>query len=176
MCRSWFAGRKFAGWLPIVLWASVVDAQTCMVLSPPTIAADGTASLDLSLYSARGSEPAAVQWTFQYPSASIQTLTVDDGPVLTSAGKTAMCFGDASSFNCLAVGNNSKAIGNGIIAKLLAVLAPGATTAAIVIKSPLAASTAGYLIPVISKVIPGPGANAPSDCRPQLHRRDPVGK
>jgi hypothetical protein len=147
-----------------------------MVLSSPTIAANGTASLDLSLYSARGTEPAAVQWTFQYSSSSIQTLTVDDGPALTSVGKTAMCSGDAAAYNCLAVGTNTKPISNGIIAKLTAVLAPGATAATIAIKSPLAASAAGYLIPVKSKVLPGSGADDLPDCRPGLHRRVPAGK
>ncbi len=176
MFGSWFGNRKSVRWLPIVLWASGVNAQTCMVLSPPTIAASGTATLDLLLYSARGSEPATVQWTFQYPSSSIQALTVDDGPALTSAGKTAMCSGDASAYNCLAVGTNTKAIGSGIIAKLTAVLAPGATTADILIKSPLGASAAGYLIPVKSKVLPGSGVDDLPDCRPRLHRRVPAAK
>jgi hypothetical protein len=171
-----FANRKSLRWLPIVFWVNLVNAQTCMVLSPPTIAANGTVSLDLSLYSARGKEPAAVQWTFQYPASIIQTLTVGDGPALTSAGKTAMCFGDSAAYNCLAVGTNTKTIGNGIIAQLTVVLAPGFTTAPIVVDSPLGASTAGYLISVISRVIPSPGPGVASDCRPQLQRRTPIGR
>jgi len=147
-----------------------------MVLSPPNISANGTASLDLSLYSARGGEPTTVQWTFEYPSSRIQSLAVDEGPALTSAGKTAMCSGDGAAYNCVAVGTNTKAIGNGIIAKLTAVLAPGATAAAIQIKSPLGASSAGYLIPIRSIVLSGSGADVPSDCKPQPPKRAPVRK
>ena len=173
----WLANRKSLRYVPIVLWASgVANAQTCIVLSPPTSAANGAASLDLSLYSARGKEPATLQWTLQYPSSSMQTLTVDDGPALISAGKTMICSGDAAAYNCLAVGTNTKTIGNGIIAKLTAVLAPGVNTPTILIQSGLGASSAGFLIPVISKVIPSGRADVPPDCRPQLQRRAPVGK
>lgn len=176
MTATRFANRNLARWLLIAIGVTGLDAQTCLVLSPTTVSTNGTALLDLSLYSARGKEPAVVQWTFQYQSSSIQTLTVDDGPVLTAAGKTAMCSGGASSYSCLAVGTNTNAIGNGIIARLIAVLVPGATTADILIKSPQAASSSGYLIPVLSEIAPSSRAGVYSDCRPQLQRRLPVGK
>lgn len=175
MSGFWFTHPKSLCWLSLILCGSGVHAQTCMVLSPPTIAANGTASLDLSLFSPQGKGPAALQWIFQYSSTNIQTLTVDDGTELTAAGKTAMCAGGATAFNCLAVGDNKRTIGNGIIAKLTAVLAPGATMVPILIKSALAASPDGYLIRVMSKVLSDPDANVTSECRPQLQRR-PVGK
>jgi hypothetical protein len=123
-------------WLPIILWTSALGAQTCLVLSPATITTDHTAWLDLALYSSPGSAPAAVQWTFQYRSSNISSLTVDDGPMLTSAGKTAICTGNAAATNCLAVGHNTKTVANGVIAKVTAVLAPGATTAPVQITNP----------------------------------------
>jgi hypothetical protein len=144
-----------------------------MVLSPPTIAANGTASLDLSLYSERGKEPATIQWTFQYPSSSIATLRVDDGPALTSAGKTLMCAANTVGQNCLAVGTNANAIGNGIIAKLTAVLAPEATTATILITSTLGASSAGYLTPVASRIMLDRDLGVPPPCKPLQVRRRP---
>src|SRR5580704_11564749 len=98
------AARKALCGLPILLLTSGLTAQTCLVLSPATISSDGTASMNLSLYSAPGTPPAAVQWTFQYPSSNIRSLTVDDGPMLTAAGKITMCAGDAAAYKCLAVG------------------------------------------------------------------------
>ena len=171
-----FAKRKSLRWLPIVMWISGLNAQTCIVLSAPTVSPDGTASLDLSLYSVRGNEPAALQWTFQYSSTNIQTLTVNDGPALTPAGKTTICRGDAPSLTCLAVGNNTKTIASGIVAKVTAVLAPGGTAAPIQITSALAVSSSGYQIPLMAKVLASRDATVPSDCVPQLQRRAPVGK
>lgn len=155
--------RKAGCWLPIILWTSGLNAQTRLKLSPATITADGTALLDLSLYSSPGTEPAAVQWTFQYQSSSISSLTVDDGPMLTLAGKAAFCAGDASAYRCMAAGANMKTIASGVIAKVTAVLAPGASTATIQITNCLGASTAGSPIPISSIIIPATGAKASSD-------------
>ena len=79
----------------------------------------------------------------------------------TAAGKTAICAGGSAAYKCLAVGANTKTIANGILAKLTAVLVPGATTP-IVITSALATSVTGNLIPMK----PIAGANhVSSDCR-----------
>jgi hypothetical protein len=161
---------RFCG---ILLSVSGVNAQTCLVLSPPVIATNGTVSLNLSLYSSPGKAPAAVQWTFQFASSGVKNLTVDDGPGLISAGKTAMCFGDAAAYNCMAAGMNAKTIANGIIAKLSAEIAPGSATAIILIKSAIGASSEGYVIPVISKVLPSAGIDPPPACRSRSQRRDP---
>jgi hypothetical protein len=162
------ASRKAIRWLPILLgtslWTGGLAAQSCLVLSPATVSSGGVALLNLSLYSSPEAAPAAIQWTFQYASSNIRSLTVDDGPVLTAAGKTAMCSGNADSYNCLAVGFNSNAIAGGVIAQVTAVLAPGATTAAISIARSLASSAAGNLIPISPK-IPSAGAYVSPDCR-----------
>ena len=152
-------------WLSLLLGINGLNAQTCLVLSPATIAADGTASMDLSLYSSSVEPPAAIQWTFRYPASSISSLTVDDGPMLTSAEKTAICAGDAAAYKCLAVGANAKTITNGVIAKVTAVLAPGASTATIQITNTLGASAAGYVIPISSRIKPATGADVSNDCR-----------
>ncbi len=149
----------------IPIWPGALNAQTCLVLSPATITADGSALLDLSLFMPPGAAPAAVQWTFQYPSTSISSLTVDDGPMLTSAGKTAICSGSAAAYHCLAVGLNTKSIGNGVIAKVTAVLAPGASTPAIVITDSFGASTSGKAIPIPLRIQTPAGAKVSSDCR-----------
>jgi hypothetical protein len=159
------ASRKALFWLPILLWTSALAAQNCLVLSPGAVSSDGTALLNLSLYSAPGTAPAAVQWTFQYASSNIRSLTVDDGPMLTSAGKTALCAGSAAAYTCLAVGLNAKTIASGVIAKVTAALAPGASTAEISLASSLAASAAGNLIPISPKIVYTTSANVSSDCR-----------
>ncbi len=166
MCGFQSAARKAPFWLPILLWTSGLSAQTCLVLSPATLTPDRTAWLDLALYSSSGAAPAAVQWTFQYPSSSISSLAVDDGPVLTSAGKTAICVGNSAAYSCLAVGRNQKTIANGVIAKVTAVLAPGATTAAVQITNPRAVSAAGDRIPISWRIGLITGANASSECPP----------
>lgn len=161
-----FVKGKCHRWFAVVLWSSGLSGQTCLVLSPPTVTS-GTASWNLSLDSAPGTEPAAVQWTFQYSNSDIKDLTVDEGPVLTSAGKTVMCAGDAAAYTCLTVGANTKTIANGTIARLTGVLASSIATATILIKSSLGASTDGYVIPVSPKVILGSGTDVSSSCRPQ---------
>jgi len=124
----------------------------------------GAALLNLSLYSSPGTEPATVQWTFEYAASNIRSLTVDDGPMLTSAGKTAMCAGEAAGYNCLAVGLNTNTIASGVIAKVTAVLAPGAGAAAISIANSFAASAVGNLIPISPRIV-STGSHVASDCR-----------
>jgi hypothetical protein len=85
--------------------------------------------------------------------------------MLTSAGKTAMCAADATGYKCLAVGLNTNTIASGVIAKVTAVLAPGASTAAISIANSLAASPAGNLIPISAKVVSSASTHVSSDCR-----------
>lgn len=135
------------------------------MLSQATNVADGTASIDLSLYSSSGEPPAALQWTLRYSTSTISSLTVDDGPMLTSAAKTAICAGDAAAYRCLAVGANTMTIANGVIAKVIAVLAPGASTATMRISESLGASATGYLIPISSRIKPITGAYVTDDCR-----------
>lgn len=141
------AARKARCWLPIILWSCGLNAQTYLMLSQPAITTDGTVLLDLSLFSSPGTEPAAIQWTFQY-SSNVSSVTVEDGPGLTLVGKTTICAGDKAAYNCLAVGANTKTIANGVIAKVTAILVPDASTATILISNSLGASSTGYLIPV----------------------------
>ena len=166
--------RKSAPYLVLFLWVSRVSAQSCLVLSPAASAANGTVTLELSLFSQFGKGPAAVQWTFQYSSSSIASLIVDDGPALTAAGKTAMCYGNAQAYNCLAAGSNANTIANGIIAKLTATLVPGTTATAISIHSVQGASPPGYFVTVRSHVLLTPASVTPLDCQSRPPRRGPI--
>jgi len=159
-------------WLPILLGVTGIHAQTCLVLSRPVFGSNGTATFGLSLHSAPGARPAAVQWAFQYSSSSIAALAVDDGPALAPVGKTTFCAGNSGSFNCLAAGLNTNTMRDGIIARVTATLVPGGDAANLVITSSLGASREGYFIPVVAKPID----EAYASCRPHLHRGGAVGK
>jgi hypothetical protein len=159
-------------WLPLLFWVTGIHAQTCLMLSRPVLDSSGTATFALSLHSVSGGRPAALQWAFQYSSSNITALTVNDGAALAPAGKTAFCAGNASSFNCLAVGLNANMIGDGIIARVTATLAPGSDSADLLIKSTLGASPEGYFISVIAKSSAQPYSN----CGPEPRRRGKVGK
>lgn len=162
--------RNTVLWLPMVSWLPTVHAQTCVVLSAPRVGPDGTASMELSLYSARGSEPAVFQWTFQYDTSNVTALSVQDGPMLASAGKTTMCAGGAAAYTCLIAGANRNPIANGMIAKVTATFGPDATRPRISIKSPMGASPMGYLISAASKVMADAGAEGSSNCGPRMPR------
>src|ERR1700686_3488721 len=56
----------------LLLSTSVALGQTAsLALSSTSAVAGGTATLSLALTSAAGSNPAGLQWTFSYPSASV---------------------------------------------------------------------------------------------------------
>ena len=77
-----------------------------------------------------------------------------------------MCDGDAAGYRCLALGANTNTIANGVIAKVVAVLAPGPTTTTpIQIVDTLGASSEGYVLTISPRIIPNTGATISPDCR-----------
>ncbi len=159
------AARTVRRWLPAILCCSGLYAQTCLVLSPAAVSADGTAVFDLALHSPRGKALAAIQWTFQYTASNVGSLAVEDGPALKTSLKTAICAGNTGVYNCVAAGLNRRVIVNGVIARVTAVLAPGSTTAALQITNSNAASAGGSPIPVVASVQPLTGPDLSPDCR-----------
>ena len=125
-----------------------LSGQIRLALTTTSVTPDGTASLDLSVNSPSSTPPAALQWNFQFLASSITNLTVSDGPVVTAASKGVICSSASASYTCLAVGVNANMINNGVIAKVTAILAPGATGASIQVTNPFAASPEGYFIPI----------------------------
>ena len=147
-------------------------AQTpCLSLSSAAVAADGTASLELSLRSASEMlQPASLQWKLQLPSSGISTLTVEDGPAATAAGKTVICGGSAPTYTCLAVGANAQTIANGVIAKVAVVLTRDVTAAVIAITNPIGASADGYFMSIFA----GSGTFVRGSVSPDRRLRPPL--
>jgi hypothetical protein len=126
-----------------------LTAQTALAI---TSAAAGTdrVTLELSLDSSSGIAPAALQWTFEYPPSAIRSITIQDGPALAAAGKTALCSGVASPVTCIAVGSNRELVPDGVVAMVTVVLDPGESTPAIEITDAMGVSAAGYEIPIVA--------------------------
>jgi hypothetical protein len=125
-----------------------LHAQTnSLTLSSATAESGGAVTLDLSLYSS-GARPVALQWTFQYSPSDIKSIGVDDGPMITSTGKTVLCTGGAAAYKCLVVGGNANSIANGVVAKVTAVLAPGIKETTIALRDALGTSANGAGIPI----------------------------
>src|ERR1035441_8059028 len=113
----------------LLLSTSVSHGQTAsLALSSGSALAGGTATLSLALTSPTGSNPAGLQWTFSYPSASVTSFSVTPDSALTSSGKSINCAGGAISFICVATGLNTKVIPNGNLAVVTVGLAPSASS------------------------------------------------
>src|ERR1017187_5496109 len=153
--------------------SNLLQAQTSLALSSAIATPGGTAALNLSLSSPPSSPLVAVQWTFNYPAASVASLTAAAGPALSSAGKTLSCAGGAGSYTCAAWGLNSSAISDGVVATLSVTLS-GSSAVPVTIGNSLGASPTGDAIAVtgaggtvsvaavISSIACSPGTLAPS--------------
>src|SRR4051794_34328999 len=108
--------RKLITILPALLFGNVLMAQSSLSLSSLTVAAGSPVSLDLALGTGTGTQPAAIQWTFTYPAASVQALVVTAGPALTAAGKTLTCAGSSTAYICIGSGINANVISSGVVA------------------------------------------------------------
>lgn len=98
--------------------------QVSLALSSGSANLSGTISLNLSVTSTPGNEPAGVQWTVAYPAGDVVLAGVDAGSALTAAGKSVYCNGAIGTITCLGVGLNADPINNGIAAVVTFSLAP----------------------------------------------------
>ncbi len=90
-------------------------AQDVISLSSGSATVGGTASLDIMLSSPAGSEPAGVQWTFNYSPSDVVSVNVTPGPAANAAGKTITCQAGSGKYTCILIGADNKAIQNGVI-------------------------------------------------------------
>ncbi len=107
-----------------VCFLSTANAQTdALSLSSGSGVVSGSVSLNLSVTSPAGSEPAGLEWTVNYPASDIVGFTAAAGSVASAAGKTITCLGNT----CLLSGLNNTPILNGVAAVLTFQLASSAS-------------------------------------------------
>src|SRR5689334_1728735 len=128
MTRS-FNGAMLISAAAFLLFAHTAEAQAdSLALSSGVAAANGTVSLNLSVTSLAGNEPAGVQWTFTYPAASVTSISATIGAASTAASKILSCSAATGSYTCIVSGMNTTIISNGVVAVLNLTMAAGATT------------------------------------------------
>src|SRR5690348_16752406 len=88
-------------------FTNVLTAQSSLALSSGSAVAGVPIALNLALSSPTGEEPAALQWTFSYPSAAVAGFSVAAGPALLAANKSVTCAGGPGAYTCIASGGNS---------------------------------------------------------------------
>jgi len=131
--RHRFRSRNVAFALSLCA-CSTLWAQVPAVLSLDSASGlpGGVVNLNLNLLSTGDFPPAGLQWTFSYLPADV-SLSVADGPVLLSAGKSLSCNTINGSTTCLAIGLNANSLSTGAIA---------------VVTARISSATSGSVIPV----------------------------
>src|SRR4051794_27262442 len=110
--------------MAVILSPGMLLAQSALTLSSSS-ASGGSASLALSLVSAGGAQPAALQWTLNYAPADVLSISAVAGAAAVAAGKSITCASSASSYTCILAGNNANVIADGVVANIAVTLTPG---------------------------------------------------
>src|SRR5438132_833401 len=111
--------------------SGVLFGQSALVLSSATAPGGSTVTLNLTMTSAAGSEPSALQWTLGYPTSAISAVSATAGPATSAASKSLSCAASTGSYSCEVSGMNANAIANGVVATIAFTLTPTATSTAI---------------------------------------------
>ena len=101
-----------------------------------------TVELDLSLTTSGGAQPAVIQWTMNYSSADIASVSVAAGPTATAAGKSILCSSKPGSTTCVVFGVNQNIISDGVAATATFNVASGALDASAPVQITGAAASA----------------------------------
>ena len=88
-----------------ILLTQVTWAQVSLGLSSGGVQS-GAMALNIVLSSTTGSEPAALEWTLAYPTASVTQAVVTAGPQATAAAKSVTCTTKSGSQTCVLYGLN----------------------------------------------------------------------
>src|SRR6476620_11531991 len=99
----------------VLLSGGCLGQSATLSLSSASTMAGSTVTIPLSL-NATGVQPAALQWTLDYSSSDIASISVSAGPVAVDASKSIQCLPTAASTICLLTGVNTNTIANGIVA------------------------------------------------------------
>jgi hypothetical protein len=129
--------------------AALAQGDT-LSLSQGTATTAGTISVNVSLQSSSGQQPAGVQFTLGYSPADFTAIQVTAGQAAAAAGKMVTCAGAASAYDCVVVGFNSSPIPDGVLAVVSLTVSPTTsdTTSVIQVQNVLASSPLGIAIPI----------------------------
>ena len=124
-----------------------------LALSSGATVPGGTVSLNLSLSSSSGSQPAGIEWTFAYSTSDVvaNSISAVAGAAATAAGKSLWCAGIPGSYTCFLTGLgpgglNTNIIQNGVIAVLTVTISAATSWTSIGITNALSTSVAGDAI------------------------------
>ncbi len=126
-----------------LLFEAPAFSQSSLAVSSGSTTPGGTTSVNLSLTSAAGNAPAAVQWTLTYPASNVSAVAVSTGSAATAAGKSVSCSGGSGSYRCLVKGMNSTSISDGVVAVVSVTMSSSAASTTISIDRPMGASSSG---------------------------------
>ena len=130
--------------------AGAAAQQVSLSLTDGSASPGGPATLDLSMTTAGGAQPASIQWDITWSAGDISAVTVDPGPALSAAGKTLSCNATSSTTKrCLAFGVNATAIADGVLGHVNVTVASAATGSSTVISlaNAMTSDAAGAYIP-----------------------------
>ena len=143
--RGRVLSRLVQGLCAVILLALSVNpliAQGTLALSSGGAAPNGSATLNLTLASPAGSEPAGIQWTLTYSPTNIVSISAIAGASGAAAGKSLSCSASSGSYICLLVGLNSNVMQNGVAAVVNVTMASGVPSTTINVTNTLGATAA----------------------------------
>ncbi len=127
----------------LALGGSLLAQPETLTLSSGSAIPGSTVSLDLSLISPAGSEPAGLQWTFLFSPTAISNVSVAAGAAAVAAGKSLSCTLGSGTYTCVLWGLNSAIVHNGVVATATFTTTPALTITTTVVGNVVAATLGG---------------------------------
>src|SRR5215469_2676304 len=133
----------------LLLQVHILFGQSSLALSSGTAVLGGPASLNLTFNSSSGNQSAALEWTINYPAASITALSATAGAALNSSSKSLSCRDTGGGYTCIAAGMNANPIPDGVVATISISLAAAASgSVSLTLTNVTGASAVGSAVPV----------------------------
>jgi len=134
----------------LLLVAGSCWGQTTLSLASGSGAPGGTVALGLTFLDSGNAQVSGLQWTLQYPPASVAAVTVSAAPALAAASKSLSCAAASGRYTCVVNGPNANVIPNGLIATAQFTLSANPTNANLVLAGALAASAPANAVPLVA--------------------------
>jgi hypothetical protein len=128
---------------------SAMAQQVVLSLNSGSSVPGGSTTLNLSLTTTGGAQPAGAQWTLTYSPSDISGISFAPGAASSAAGKSITCSSISGSTTCIDVGMNSNVIADGVLGLATVTLAAGTvdSSASIQMSLVVASTSTGSTIP-----------------------------